>query len=59
MNLASYLGFSQCIEKEDNAAIKLFYFFFLISDICVCLLPLSNISNVSNWLNLSSHSPSI
>lgn len=52
-------GLSQRSEKGDNTAIKLFYFIFLISDIYVCLLLLSNISNVSNWLDLSSHSSSI
>lgn len=59
MNFDSYFSFSQCNEKEDNTAIKLLYFFFLMSDICVRLLPLSNISKVSNWLDLSSHSSSI
>lgn len=47
-------GLNQRSEKGDNTAIKLFYFIFLISDIYVCLLLLSNISNVSNWLDLSS-----
>lgn len=51
MNWDSYSGLSLCNEKKDNAAIKPFYFFFLISDIYVCLLPLSNISNASNWLD--------
>lgn len=52
-------GFNQCNEKEDNTAIKLFYYFFSLSDICVCLFPLCNISNIFNWLDLSSHSSSI
>lgn len=50
---------ASAVKKGDNTAIKLFYFIFLISDIYVCLLLLSNISNVSNWLDLSSHSSSI
>lgn len=58
-NELGLFGLRQRNEKEDNPAIKLFYFFFLISDIYVCLLPLSNISNLSNWSDLSSHSSSI
>lgn len=56
-NESQLFGLSQCSEIEDNTAIKTFYFFFSpIFDICVRLLPLSSISDLSNWLHMSSHS---
>lgn len=58
MNLDSCSGLSQRNEKEDDAAIKLFYLIFLIFDIYV-KPESSNISNVSNWLDPSWHSSSI